>query len=119
MKCNTDRGIEFVSEDLVVYKLKILRVFKGRKLLATIRKTRAVLAVSTISGAQCGVRLRVGEVYLLNSGGVSASRKGFPKRAFRIFFCEPPVLWSSLAKAQKRFLAVNKKTNDSMCAGVP
>lgn len=89
---------------VVIYVLKVRKVFKG-----TISAGTAFFVTTQQVGVACGARLQVGSKYLINLFSVTG---------FWIDLCSGNRTWP-VSRKERKFLRMNSKTNDSLCAGVP
>lgn len=73
-----------------IYKLRLLRTFKGTPPPTTFT------AETLIDSVRCGIRLQVGTVYMLNMGGGA--------EPYFLWLCQYSKPWASVSSEERRFL---------------
>lgn len=94
----------------IIYILRVITLFKGAQI-----EDDVMFAITAVNGGLCGTILTVGEEYLLNLGNPNVNNNACPPVSYDVGLCNFPVLWSSVTRAQRRFVITNSETNDSLC----
>lgn len=92
----------------VKYRLKLRRTYKG------CAPNKKFFGKSFESIAACGQRLVKGKIYMLNLGTETPDLGGQPD-SFSISMLQGNRLFSSLTRAQKRFLARSSRLPENQC----